>query len=192
MSTTRRATSATLLLILAAMLAACSTTPYQRRAAEAAAAKAVAATPTSVAELYVVQEPGRIVVFSQRAAYQRHVESGEPPQGVTRPGAGPQGETVVFALTPAEQPLGEAAPVIALYAGGATPPEGFYGELRRHGRIYVFDDAAALAAVRDHGHPEHSYVQIAAGPRGETVVYVLDAARRYQRPDALIGRFEGR
>ena len=182
---TRLARAPALLLLAGLALAACSTTPYQRRAAEEARAAAAETARQASAELYEVREDDRFVVFSDRASYLSYLTTGEVPQGTLRPGAGPHGETALFVLTPEEQALGEKAPVFGLF-DGSTSADQFYGEMRRYGRVYVFDDPALMAAVRTHGHPAYSYVRVADGPQGETVVYALDAARQYQRPDDLI------
>ena len=140
--------------------------------------------------LYEVHHDGRIHVFYDKGLYEDFLKLGETPFRLTRIGAGPHGETVVFGLTKQDKKMKKPVPAIAIFDGKRDAPTRFYGEMVREGRIYVFDNYAQMKAVRELGEPTYRFTRIGAGPRGETVVFVLTKANKKQRPDALIARFE--
>ncbi len=140
--------------------------------------------------LFEVHHDGRIHIFYDRKLYADFLQLGETPFRLTRIGAGPHGETVVFGLTKQDKKMKRPIPAIALFDGKLKAPENFYGEMVREGRIYVFDNYAQMQTVRSLGEPTYRYTQIGAGPRGETVVFVLTKANKKHRPDALIARFK--
>ena len=47
-----------------------------------------------------------------------------------------------------------------------------------------------MKPVRQFGHPNFFYTEIGSGPKGETVVYVLNKKTKKKRPDALIAQFK--
>ncbi|MBN2648029.1 MAG: hypothetical protein JXR44_09615 [Thiotrichales bacterium] len=159
-------------------------------AAEGAGESKTAQGQNTVAQLFEVHQEGRIYSFYDFAEYQSFVQVGEVPFQLTRIGAGPKGETVVFGLTKADKKKGEATPAAQLWDGKAASAETFYAELRRHGRIYVFNSEADLVAVRTLGEPNFMFTEIGAGPKGETVVYVLNKSNSKQKPTALMDQFK--
>ena len=72
------------------------------------------------------------------------------------------------------------------------PSQDFYAETIRHGRIYVFSAFADMQTVRLFGHPNFFYTEIGSGPKGETVVYVLNKKTKKKKPTALITEFKKR
>ena len=47
-----------------------------------------------------------------------------------------------------------------------------------------------MQPVRQFGHPNFFYMEVAAGPKGETVVYVLNKSNKKKKPVALIEAFK--
>lgn len=145
---------------------------------------------STVMEIYEVHHDGRIHVFYDRNLYKEFLSLGETPFRLTRIGAGPNGETIVFGLTRKDKKKPENVDVIKIYDNIIPAPEKIYAEMQRHGRIYVFNKFADMKPVREFGHPNFFYTEIGAGPGGETVVYVLNKKTKKKRPDALIAEFK--
>ncbi len=164
----------------------CSTAATDSASGQAETPKAVEA---QVLELYEVHHDGRIHVFYDKTLHDDFLALGETPFRLTRIGAGPKGETIVFGLTKQDKKMKTNIPAVDLY-DGKLEQDAVYAEMRKHDRIYVFNSFKDMAQVRDFGHPNYMYTQIGGGPKGETVVYVLNKANKKQRPDALIAAFE--
>lgn len=166
------------MLLTASILTACN----QTKPAETAA--------TNSMEIYEVHKDGRIHVFYDRALYTEFLQLGETSYRLTRIGEGPNGETIVFGLTKKDKKKGADTPAVKLYNNKAKADANFYGETRRHGRIYVFSKFEDMEPVRMFGHPTFFYTEIGSGPKGETVVYVLNKANKKKKPVALISDFK--
>lgn len=149
-----------------------------------------AAKAISSSEIYEVHQDGRIYVFYDRNLFKEFVALGETPFRLTRIGAGPNGETLVFGLTKHDKKNPGKVNVINYYDHRIQAPEHIYAEMHRHGRIYVFDKFEEMKPVRQFGHPNLFYTEIGAGPKGETVVFVLNEENKKKRPDALIDKFK--
>ncbi len=173
------------LLVLTALFAlnACAQTPQTQAEQAQPAAE-------SIAEIYEVHEDGRIYAFYDRALYKEFLAVGETPFRLTRIANGPNGETMVYGLTGQDKKKGADTPAVKLYEGQIKPADDFYGEMVRHGRIYVFSAFDDMATVRQFGHPNFFYTEIGSGPGGETVVYVLNSKTKKHKPEALITKFK--
>lgn len=165
-------------------LTGCNST--ETKTAEAAPAKvAEAASTITIFESY---DHGRIHQFYDQKTFDSYKSVGETAYRLTRIGAGPNGETVVFGLPKADKKKGSNTPAALLW-DGKTEVGAFYGEMYKHGRIYVFDNKADMDHVRHLGHPSYMYTQIGAGPKGETVVYVLNKNNKKKKPVELMAKF---
>jgi len=151
-----------------------------------------AADANTISEVYEVHEDGRIYAFYDRALYKEFLAVGETPFRLTRIGAGPNGETMVFGLTKHDKKKGADTPAVKLYENKIKPAANFYAETIAHGRIYVFENFADMQPVRQFGHPSLFYMEVGAGPKGETVVYVLNEETKKEKPVALIEEFKKR
>ncbi|ARU54523.1 hypothetical protein OLMES_0419 [Oleiphilus messinensis] len=140
-------------------------------------------------DLYEVHHEGRIFVFDDFGLYQDFLKLGETPYTLTRIGAGPKGETIKFGLTSADKKKQSGIASVDLVDGKLAPAEAFYGEMRMEGRIYVFDNLEDMQTVRKTGEAPLRYTQIGTGPKGETVVYVLNSSNKKKKPVALIEQF---
>lgn len=147
-------------------------------------------TVNTVAEIYEVHEDGRINVFYDRKTYQEFLQLGETSYRLTRIGTGPNGETMVFGLTKADKKKGANTPAVRLYENKVAAADNFYAETQRHGRIYVFSTFDDMATVRQFGHPNFFYTEIGSGPKGETVVYVLNKTTKKKKPVELMTAFK--
>lgn len=141
-------------------------------------------------DFYEVNHDGRVYLFDDAATYLSYLQVGETTFRLTRIGAGPKGETLVFGLTRADKKKTSGIASVELYEGRLAEGSPFYGEMVRHGRIYVFSSWADMKFVRKIGEPVYMYTDIGSGPNGETVVYVLNKANKKHKPVELIARFK--
>jgi len=154
---------------------------------KAAAADAQAALPQQYFEAH---KDGRIWVFGDAELYKAAVAGKEVPLALTRIGAGPKRETVVFGLTKAESKKVAGLGQVALFDGKAEgAAEGFYGEVFKDGRHYVFDSWKEMAAFRQAGEAPYVFTYVGAGPKRATVAYVRSKAQSKTVPTELIGKF---
>lgn len=147
-------------------------------------------TPVETTEIYEVHEDGRIFVFYDRKLYKEFLSVGETAYRLTQIGEGPNGETLVFGLTKKDKKKGANTPAVKLYKNKTSVNGSFYGETRRHGRIYVFNNFDDMTPVRMFGHPNFFFTEIGSGPEGETVVYVLNRKTKKKKPVSLINTFK--
>jgi hypothetical protein len=141
-------------------------------------------------DFFEVHHDGRLHMFDDAKTYLSYLQLGETTFRLTRIGAGPKGETVVFGLTKADKKKTSGIASVDMFDGklaGGTP---FYGEMVKHGRIYVFSTWEDMKYVRELGHPAYMYTAIGSGPKGETVVYVLNKTNKKHKPADLIDRFQ--
>ena len=114
----------------ATLLSACAAQGPAKKAAEAQSA-------ANNNDLYEVVHEGRIYVFDRMETYHEFLSVGETPYRLTRIGAGPKGETLVFGLHKDDKKKKSGIPAVDLYDGKLKPADNFYAEMRREGRIYV-------------------------------------------------------
>lgn len=179
-------------LIAAAVLAAgCVTAPAPAPAPTPAAAPAAAAT---VAELFIVlPESGRVHAFGDTKNYFDFLAHGEVQLTRTRIGAGPGGRTLVYGITSADVKANKPSRGEELMEGTLPAGAPFYGEVFKSGRFYLFGDLADMKGFVEAGEVPYSFTEIGVGPKGETLVYVMnkDSVKkgkptdRKQRFDAL-------
>jgi hypothetical protein len=156
-------------------------------AVKAAAVDSKAALPQQYFEAH---KDGRIWVFGDAELYKTAVAGKEVPLALTRIGAGPKRETVVFGLTKAESKKVAGLGQVALFDGKAEgAAEGFYGEVFKDGRHYVFDSWKEMAAFRQAGEAPYVFTYVGAGPKRATVAYVRSKAQSKTVPTELIGKF---
>jgi len=170
-------------LIITSMISACN---------EIKPDLAKAAKPIKSTEIYEIHEDGRIHVFYDRELYKEFLSLGETSFRLTRIGEGPNGETMVYGLTKKDKKKGSNTLAVELYSNKKSITGQFYGETRRHGRIYVFNNFNDMTPVRMFGHPTFFYTEIGSGPKGETVVYVLNKKTKKKKPVELIETFNSK
>ena len=141
--------------------------------------------------IYEVHHDGRIHVFYDKKVFKEFMSLGETSFRLTRIGAGPHNETMIFGLTKKDKKLKKPVAAIDLY-DGKIKADYFYAEMHKHGRIYVFNRFEDMTTVRDFGHPNFMFSQIGAGPKGETVVFVMNKKNKKKQPVSLIADFNRR
>ncbi len=144
----------------------------------------------NVDDYYQVTKEGRIYIFDDYKTYASFNQVGETAYRLTRIGAGPKGETIVFGLRKQDKKMRSGLGSVALYEGTAEGiTDGFYGEVVDEGRIYVFSEWADLKSFLSVGEAPYRFTQIGSGPKGETVVYVLNKGNKKKQPTALMLAF---
>jgi len=149
-----------------------------------------AAPHYNVNDYYQVYKEGRIYIFDDYKTYNSFNQVGETAYRLTRIGEGPKGETLVFGLTKKDKKMRSGLGSVALYEGTAEGvSEGFYGEVIKEGRIYVFSEWADLKAFLSVGEAPYRFTQIGSGPKGETLVFVLNKKNKKKQPVELMAEF---
>lgn len=121
-------------------------------------------------DYYEIHRDNRIYVLSDAKEYKEFLLSGEIPLRLTEIGAGPNGETVVFAIAKPESKKNNGFGSVEIFKGrreGAA--KSFYAEIHRNNRYQVFGDWASFDAFRKTGQSGASATD--SGPKGEAVVF---------------------
>ena len=180
-----------LAMLATSVLAGCATDGKTQSSSPQTASSAPAATTqANNDDLYAAFHHGRVYVFDQGDMYKKFLELGETSYFRSFIGAGPDGKSLVYGLT-AEQKSNRAPSVAEqMMAGDLQAADDFYGEVFRHGRYYVFSTWDDFKGFVNLGIDNLRYTDIAAGPNGETVVYVLNAATKGKKPEKTIKQFK--
>jgi len=164
--------------------------PVVAPAAPAAAVTAVPA-PTASEFFIVLPESGRIHVFGDAKNYLNYLAHGEVALTRTQIGAGPKGQTIVYGITGDDVKKNTASLGEQIYQDKLPGAEDFYGEVFKSGRYYVFGDLKDMKAFAAFAEVPYSYTDIGAGPKGETLVWVMNKdSYKKGRPLATIERFK--
>lgn len=158
-----------------------------------AAPAAVAAPAIAMAkEFYVVlPESGRIHAFGDTKNYFDFLAHAEVALTRTQIGAGPGGKTVVYGITKDDVKKNTPSLAEQIFQDKLAPAADFYGEAFKAGRYYVFGDLKDMKAFTAFGEVPYSFTDIGAGPKGETLVWVMNKdSYKKGRPLAVIERFK--
>jgi len=173
--------------VSATLLTGCNAT--ETKTAEVSSAPTKVAQAASAITIFESHDHGRIHQFYDQKTFDSYKSVGETAYRLTRIGAGPNGETLVFGLPKADKKKGANTPAAMLWDGKSEVGT-FYGEMHKNNRIYVFSEKADMDFVRKVGEPSYMYTTIGAGPKGETVVYVLNKKNKKKKPVDLIAKFK--
>ncbi len=181
-------------VIFSLILAACSTAPSKQAAVEVPSEQITASKPAyNVDDYYLVYQDGRIYVFDDFQVYQEFLELGETTFRLTRIGAGPEGETVVFGLRKTDKEKPAQSGVVNMYDGKAEGIKlGFYGEVVKNGRVYIFSEWEDMQSFVKLGEATFRYTDIGAGAKGETLVYVLNSNNKNNKPVVSMTEYKKR
>lgn len=132
-------------------------------------------------DYYEYHKDGRIFVMADAKDVQQFLGTGEIPLRITRVGAGPKGETVVFAIADPEKNKKEGFGSVEIFDGRRDGyAKDFYAEILKDNRYLVFGDWASFSAWRS-GTPFIA-ARTLPGPDGTQVLYA-------RADDALASRF---
>jgi hypothetical protein len=142
-------------------------------------------------DLYEVVHEGRYYVFDDFKTYQSFLTVGETSYRKVFIGGGPKGKTLVYGLTGEDKKKMSGIASVEMFNGELEPAEDFYGEVRgEDGRLYVFSSLEDMEDVRLVGEAPYRFTQIAAGPQGQTVVFVLNKGNKKSKPVELMAKFK--
>jgi hypothetical protein len=160
-------------LAVAALAAGCATDPVPATAQAAPAASAAAAA--APVELFVVlPETGRVHAFGDTKNYFDFLAHGEVALTRTQVGTGPGGKTLVFGITNDDVKANKPSRGEQILSGALPAGSGFYGEAYKSGRFYLFGDLKDMKDYMAFGEVPYSYTDVGAGPKGETLVMVMN------------------
>lgn len=164
------------LLAAAALAAGCATAPVPAPAPAPAPAAAASAAPAAApVELFVVlPDSGRVHAFGDTKNYFDFLAHGEVALTRTQVGAGPGGKTLVFGITGDDVKANKPSRGEQILGGSLPPGDKFYGEVFKGGRFYLFGNLKDMTDFTAFGEVPYSYTEIGAGPKGETLVYVMN------------------
>lgn len=164
--------------------------PAAKPAAAPVAEKTVAA-PTAKEFFIILPESGRIHAFGDTKNYLQFLATGEVALTRTQIGAGPKGETIVYGITKDDVKKNQPSLGELIYQDKLPAADDFHGEVFKNGRFYVFGDLKDMKAFAAFGEVPYSYTDIGAGPKGETLVWVMNKnSYKKGRPAATIERFQ--
>lgn len=141
-------------------------------------------------QLFEVHKDGRIYVFYDFEGYQDFLKLGHTPYVLTKIGAGPKGETVVYSLTSKDKKKASGIASVDLMEGKLAPAEDFYAEMNLEGRTYVFSELKDMEDVRKLGEAPYRHAKIGYGSKGESVIFVLNSSNKKQYPSELVAKFD--
>ncbi|MGQ0696909.1 MAG: hypothetical protein ACT4PZ_01580 [Panacagrimonas sp.] len=197
-----RSVQLALAVLLSAGVSACATPGgWMGAEAEKGYEKELAAKRIAEAynndDYYEIYKDGRIYAFSDFKDYQSWLKTDEVPLVVTKIGAGPKGETIKLQLNKAEaksmeKTVGYKGAAQKMFEGELVGIEtGFYAEIIRPERVWVFENGKDLHEFQKSGEVPCGITQIGAGPEGKTVVYAQNCkAAAKAKPEAAIARFK--
>ena len=165
------------LVAIAALAGGCATAPAPTPAPVAAPAPqaATATAATAPVELFVVlPESGRVHAFGDTKNYFDFLAHGEVALTRTQIGAGPGGKTLVFGITGDDVKANQPSRGEQILGGTLPATSGFYGEVYKGNRFYLFGDLKDMTDITAFGEVPYSYTDIGVGPKGETIVYVMN------------------
>lgn len=159
--------------------------------AAAPVAEKTAAAPTAKEFFIILPESGRIHAFGDTRNYLQFLATGEVALTRTQIGAGPKGETIVYGITKDDVKKNQPSLGELIYQDKLPSAAEFHGEVFKNGRFYVFGDLKDMKAFAAFGEVPYSYTDIGAGPKGETLVWVMNKnSYKKGRPAATIERFQ--
>jgi hypothetical protein len=138
---------------------------------------------------YLVRTESTLYVFDDANVYRDYLVTGKTTYTKAVGEKDKFGQDVVLVVRAEDQ--GKDVKKIAGYQflkQSLPPAAGFYGEIRKDGVIYVAQRYGDMIDMNGLGEPIFRHTEIASGPNGERVVYLMQ--KEEKKPDALIARFQ--
>jgi hypothetical protein len=122
----------------------------------------------------VLPESGRVHAFGDTKNYFDFMAHGEVLLTRTQIGTGPGGKTLVFGITGDDVKANKPSRGEQILSGAIPAGAAFYGEILRDGRYFLFGTLKDMTDFAAFGEVPYSYTDIGAGPKGETIVMVMN------------------
>jgi len=186
-------------LLAMALFSGCASDPQKPATATASmpapvtAATAAPMAPAAATVTYfaVLPEDERHYLFGDAKTYLAYLQHGEVALTRTRIGASPAGTSVVFGITADDVKENRPNPAEQIFDGKLKPAGGFYGEVFKDGRYYVFSELADMKQFLEHGEAALTFTDIGTGPNGATQVWVMNKDTMAKgRPTATMAMFK--
>lgn len=192
MKYTLHLTSLSVAILAALAISGCAAPSAPPAAVAPKAAPASATTaPTEAKEFYSVLKDGRIYAFGDAKNYFDFLSHGEVTLTRTKIGTGPGGATVVYGITSDDVKTNKPSMGELVMESKLPAAPGFHGEVFKNGRFYVFPDLKDMMPFIAFGEVPYSFTDIGAGPKGETLVWVMNSTSiKTGRPEATMARFK--
>lgn len=162
--------------------------------AAAAAKPATTSTAAAVAEakeFYVVLKDGRVHAFGDTKNYFDFLSHGEVQLTRTKIGTGPGGATMVYGITGDDVKANKPSMAERIMEDKLPSASSFHGEVLKDGRFYVFPELKDMMPFIAFGEVPYSFTDIGAGPKGETLVWVMNSTSiKTGRPVVTMERFK--
>lgn len=173
------------------VLAGCASNASAPASAAAAPASTAASAETAKEFYVVLPEDGRYYAFGDKKNYFDYLAHGEVTLTRTKIGAGPGGKTVVFGINKDDVKANKPSLGELVFDGTLKAAPEFHGEVVKNGRYYVFGNLEDMKSFAAFGEVPYSFTDIGAGPKGETLVWVMNKASYAKgRPTPTIERFK--
>lgn len=146
------------------------------------------ATPNND-DWYLVRTDETLYVFDDATVYRDYLVTGKTTYTKEVGEKDKFGQNVVLVVRAEDQ--GKGVKKIAGYQflkQSLPPAAGFYGEIRKDGVIYVAQRYGDMVDMNGLGEPIFRHTEIASGPNGERVVYLMQ--KEESKPVALISKFQ--
>lgn len=168
--------------LLAACITACSSYSPTPSAAKPSASQ-------NNEDWYQVRTEEKLFLFDEYKVYRDFLVSGDAPYLKDLGEKDKWGQSIVLALRAedAGKPLDEIA-AYRFLRQSQPPAEKFYGEVRQDGIIFVGQRYGEMVELNNVGEPIFRHTEIASGPKGERVVYLMQ--KEEKKPEALIKQFQ--
>ncbi|PLA74017.1 hypothetical protein CYQ88_07900 [Hydrogenovibrio sp. SC-1] len=179
-------------LSVASIMAGCASSPEKVASSEQKAIhKTVVAPNSDNNDMYVAYADGRENIFYDADEYKSFLKVGESTFRKTYIGAGTNGMTRSFGLTKADKKK-PTNPAEQMLKGELAPASDFYAEVynEERNRFYVFGNWQDFSDYLKTGIDTYHYTEIGAGPKGATVVYVLNKSNNKVKPEATVKQFK--
>lgn len=187
-------------IAIAALAAACATAPAPSPLSSPApvapapkpASMSTASSTAAQAELYVVlPDTGRVHAFGDTKNYFDFLAHGEVALTRSQIGAGPGGKTLVFGITGDDVKANAPSRGEQILSGAIPAGDAFYGEVFKDNRFYLFGDLKDMTNFTAFGEVPYSYTDIGAGPKGESIVFVMNKDSYAKgKPEERMARFK--
>lgn len=179
-------------LSVASIMSGCASSPDKMATAGAKfVQKTVVTSNSDNNDMYIAYADGRENIFYDADEYKSFLKVGESTFRKTYIGAGTNGMTRSFGLLKADKKK-PTNPAEQMLNGELTPASDFYAEIynEEKNRFYVFGNWQDFADYLKTGTDTYHYTEIGAGPKGATVVYVLNKTNNKVKPEATVKQFK--
>jgi len=178
-------------LITAVLLSSCGATVKNTNHMQGSSKEIKQIIQADNTDLYLVYHDQKINVFIDSKSYKKFLKFGDITYRRTFIGAGPNNKTIVYGLTKNDQSK-NTNPAKEIMSGKLKVADNFYAEVfkQEEKRFYVFSTWNDFDSFIKKGIDNLRFSEIDTGPRGTTVIYILNKSNEQTKPTKAIARFK--